>query len=140
LITAAFQGICVRFQSECCQKALLKFKLTMTMMLSKMKEHFHDKFIVKAKSSVSSHDQSKHSQNRSQTDASVWNRVVSLVPTDYDQSSRKHHLYVIDLIDEHSIIFLSSQINELFKVFKTNSIKEVNQTKKLNKSNHHSSS
>jgi hypothetical protein len=36
-----------------------------------MREHFHDKFIVKAKSSVSSHDQSKHSKNQSQTDASV---------------------------------------------------------------------
>jgi hypothetical protein len=34
LITTAFQGISVRFQSECCQKALLKLKLTMTMMLS----------------------------------------------------------------------------------------------------------
>jgi len=45
-----------------------------------MREHFHDKFIVKAKSSVSSHDQSKHSKNQSQTDASVWNRVVSSFP------------------------------------------------------------
>jgi hypothetical protein len=73
-----------------------------------MREHFHDKFIVKAKSSVSSHDQSKHSKNQSQTDASVWNRVVSPFPQ-IMVKVKKHRLYVIDLIDENSIIFLSSQ-------------------------------
>jgi hypothetical protein len=72
---------------------------------------------VKAKSSVSSHDQSKHSKNQSQTDASVWNRVVSPFPQ-FMVKFKKHRLYVIDLIDENSIIFLSSQIDELLKVSK----------------------